>query len=62
MLTAADWGLVVGDVTTYTAAHDGYATALAACTPSVRNKPAVVAKNSARDILKSAAAVVANKI
>ena len=58
----ASWGLVVGDVTAYTVLHDSYSTCLAACDPSVRNKPAVVAKNQARSNLKLGAAVVANKI
>jgi hypothetical protein len=60
--TPADWGLVTGDVTTYTASHNAYSTALAACDPAIRNKPAVVSKNVARRALKVAAAILANKI
>ncbi len=50
----ATYGLVVGDVTTYTALHAAYSTALAACDPPVRNKAAVVTKNAARSSLKTA--------
>jgi hypothetical protein len=60
--TPADWGLVLLDVTNYTAAHDGYSTALAAVDPSIRNKPAVVTKNQKRNALKLAAQTIANKI
>jgi hypothetical protein len=60
--TPANWGLVVGDVTTYTALNSSYSTALAACDKPVRNKSAVVAKNAAKLALKNGAAVVANKI
>jgi hypothetical protein len=60
--TPADWGLVVGDVTTYTALHTAYSTALAACDPAIRNKPATVSKNQARQALKLGAAIVANKL
>ena len=56
------WGLVLLDVTNYTADHDGYATALAAVDPSIRSKPAVVTKNQKRDALKLAAQTIANKI
>src|SRR4051794_25307991 len=58
----ADWNLVVGDVTTYTGLHNTYSTSLAACDPSVRSKPATVAKNQARRALKLGAAIIANKI
>lgn len=58
----ATWGLVVGDVTSYTAVHNSFSTSVAACDPNVRTKPAVVIKNAARTALKNAAAVVANKI
>jgi hypothetical protein len=58
----ADWGLVTLDVTNYTALHTGYSDALAACDPSVRNKPAVVTKNAALANLKTGAAIIANKI
>ena len=58
----ANWGLVTLDVTSYTALHAAYSTALTACEPSVRSKAAVVAKNQARANLKAGAAVVGNKI
>lgn len=58
----ATWGLVIGDVTSYTALHDAYATGLAACDPPIRNKPAVVSKNLARNNLKIGATTLANKI
>ncbi len=60
--TPAAWGLVVGDVTSYTALHDAYAASLALCTPSLRNKTNVVAKNAARLALKNGAFVLGNKI
>ena len=41
--------------TPYTALHTAYATALAACDPAQRNKPAVVTKNTARAALKTGA-------
>src|SRR4051812_45122013 len=53
----ATWGLVVGDVTSYTALHTAYSTALAAADPSVRSKPATVTKNTARANLKNGAAI-----
>jgi hypothetical protein len=60
--TPATYGLVAGDVTTYTALHNAYSTALAACDPSVRSKPAVITKNAARTALKNGATMLANKI
>src|SRR4051794_5098476 len=60
--TPATYGLVAADVTTYTALHTAYSTALAACDPAQRNKPAVVAKNAARTALKNGASLLANKI
>jgi hypothetical protein len=60
--TPADWGLVTGDVTAYTALHDAYSTALAACDPAQRNKPAVVTKNQARTALTNGAQMLGNKI
>ena len=56
------WGLVVGDVTSYTASHTLYANAVAACDPSVRSKPAVVTLHQTRTNLQNAAALLANKI
>src|SRR4051812_9784744 len=58
----ATWGLVVGDVTSYTSKHDAYAAALSACAPPARNKTAVATKRQAILDLKSQAAVVANKV
>jgi len=58
----ATWGLVVGDVTSYTALHNSYSTALAACDPAIRNKPAVITKNAAIVSLKNGATLLANKI
>ena len=58
----ANWGLVIGDVTTYTGLHSAYSTALTACGKSIRNQPAVVIKNAARTALKNGATTVANKI
>src|SRR5438045_973511 len=58
----ATYNLVAADVTTYTALHTSYSTALAACDPAQRNKPAVVAKNAARTALKSGATLLANKV
>ncbi|HEX3357102.1 MAG TPA: hypothetical protein VHS31_09040 [Tepidisphaeraceae bacterium] len=60
--TPANWGLVTLDVTTYTALHNLYSGALTACDPSIRNKPAVITKNQARDALKAGATTLANKI
>lgn len=60
--TPATYGLVAADVTTYTALHTAYSTALAACDPNQRNKPAVVAKNAAKAALKNGATLLANKI
>src|SRR5256885_11189904 len=64
LITAApgDWGLVIGDVATYTGLHSAFSDALAACDPSVRNKTAVVAKTQARANLEAGALVVANKV
>jgi len=60
--TPADWGLVVGDVTLYTALHTDFQTKLTACAPPVRSKPAVVAKNQSLIALRSGALTLANKI
>lgn len=58
----AAWGLVEADVTSYTAVHAAFSTGLAACDPAVRNKAAVVAKNTARASLENGASLLANKI
>jgi hypothetical protein len=60
--TPTAYGLVAGDATNYNTVHTAYATALAACDPTVRNKPAVITKNAARDNLKNSATLLANKI
>src|SRR4051812_19333910 len=60
--TPTAFNLVAGDATGYQTVHDTYADALAACDPAVRNKTAVVAKNSARTALKNAATLLANKV
>jgi hypothetical protein len=60
--TPATYGLVAGDVTTFTALVTGYSTALAACDPGLRNKSAVVAKNAARTALKTGASLLINKV
>ena len=60
--TPATWGLVVGDVTTYTALHTSYSTSLAACSPTLRSKTTTAAKNTARTALKNGATLLGNKI
>jgi hypothetical protein len=57
-----DWGLDVGDVEGYTDLHDRFATSVAACDPSVRNKPAVVLKTANRAALEDGAKRVACKL
>jgi hypothetical protein len=58
----ATYNLVAADVTTYTALHTAYSTALAGCDPAQRNRSAVVAKNAARAALKAGATLLANKV
>jgi len=60
--TPANYGLVAGDVTTFTALVTSYSTALAGCDPALRNKSAVVAKNTARTALKAGASLLVNKV
>lgn len=64
LITAAPatYNLVTADVTTYTALHTTFASSVAACDPSVRNKPAVVAKRAARLALKNGAQILASKV
>src|SRR4051794_27940835 len=49
LITAAptSYGLVAPDATAYGLIHTAYSDALAACDPNVRNKAAVVDKNTA---------------
>ena len=61
-ISPSQWGLQDSDVTDYTALHAGYSAKLAKCEPSVRNKPAVVAKDQSLGELKSGAFTLANKI
>jgi hypothetical protein len=60
--TPTAFGLVAADASSYQTVHDAYASALAACDPSQRNKTATVAKNQARTNLKAAATLLANKV
>jgi hypothetical protein len=56
------YNLVAADATAYQAVHDAFQSALEACEPSRRTKPAVVAKDSAILSLKDQANLVANKV
>ena len=58
----SQWGLQPSDVSDYAALHADFATKLTACEPSVRSKPAVVAKNESLEKLKSGALLLAYKI
>ncbi|CAN5651863.1 hypothetical protein BH09PLA1_BH09PLA1_25400 [soil metagenome] len=60
--TPTAYGLTSALATAYGALHDAYATALAACEPSVRTKPAVATKNTARTNLKNNARLLANLV
>lgn len=57
LITAAPttYGLTAAQATAYGTVHTTYATALAACDPSVRSKTSTAAKNTARTALKTAA-------
>jgi hypothetical protein len=55
-------GLTAGQATVYAATHALFATDLAACDPTVRNKSAVSAKNAARATLKLSAQQLINII
>src|SRR5579862_4207688 len=50
--TPTAFGLTSAQATAYATLHSNFATALAACDPSVRSKPATSAKNEARTALK----------
>lgn len=53
--TPTAFGLTAAQATAYAALHAAYATTLAACDPAVRSKQSVVAKDAARDTLKTSA-------
>lgn len=53
--TPTAFGLTAAQATAYAAVHTAYSTALAACDPSLRNKTATAAKNTAKAALKLAA-------
>jgi hypothetical protein len=58
----ATYGVTAAQCTAYGVVHGAYATALAACEPSVRSKMAVAAKNTARSNLKYNAKLLANLV
>jgi hypothetical protein len=58
----ADYNLTALAASSYAEFHSAYASALAACDPNIRNKVAVVAKNSAKKLLKIQAQALANLI
>lgn len=60
--TPTAFGLVASDATSYGTVHLAYQTALAACEPDSRSKPAVITKNAARTSLKNAFTLLANKV
>jgi hypothetical protein len=51
--TPTAFGLTAAQATAYATLHSNFATALAACDPAVRSKPATSAKNDARTALKN---------
>jgi hypothetical protein len=53
--SGVSYGLTAGQVSGFTALFTAYETALVACEPDVRSKPAVVTKNLARDAVKTGA-------
>ena len=59
---AGAYGVTSAQITAYGTVNSAYVSALAACDPNLRNKAAVVAKNSARLNLKNAARLLANTI
>jgi len=63
-ITAAptDYGLVAADATALADALALYSSALTACEPSVRSRPAVSTKNFTRDALKNQVRLVAKKV
>ncbi len=56
------YGLTTAQASTYRNLHNAYATALAACDPSMRTKSAVATKNTARNNLKANARLLANLV
>lgn len=57
--TPTTYGLVAGQATSFAALLTSYSTALTACNPGVRNKAAVLTKNTARAALKTSARLLA---
>jgi hypothetical protein len=60
--TPTAFGLTAAQATAYAAVHATYATALAACDPTLRNKSLTAAKNAARTALKTAASQTVNLV
>ena len=60
--TPTAYGLTTAQANTYRGLHNAYATALAACDPSMRTKMAVATKNTARNNLKANARLLANLV
>ncbi len=60
--TPTAYGLTAAQATAYQALHDAFASALAACDPAIRNKPAVATKNDARLALKDDARLLARLV
>jgi hypothetical protein len=60
--TPTAFGLTAALATAYGTLHTAYATALAACEPSIRTRGAVAAKNTARTNLKNDAKLLANLV
>ena len=56
------YGLVTGDVTSFTTLSSAFSACMLACDPAKRNKAAVVAKNTARLALKNGAFLLASKV
>jgi len=60
--TPTVYGLTAPQATAYGTLHDAYNTALVACEPSTRTRPAVATKNTARTNLKANARLLAKLV